>query len=73
MMNSDIADIKNLSSAPVAGAITAAKFLEFFMDKHPNWVHLDIAGVAFADSEFATIKSATAYGVNLLSTWLRRI
>lgn len=73
MMNSDVADIKNLSSAPVAGAITAAKFLEFFVDGHTNWAHLDIAGLAFGDSEFAKMKSATAYGVNLLTTWMRRM
>lgn len=73
MMNSDVADIKNLSSAPVAGAITAAKFLEFFIDGHTNWAHLDIAGLAFGDSEFAKMKSATAYGVNLLTTWMRGI
>lgn len=72
MMNSDVADIKNLSSAPVAGAITAAKFLEFFIDGHTNWAHLDIAGLAFGDSEFAKMKSATAYGVNLLTTFLRK-
>lgn len=73
MMNSDVADIKNLSSAPIAGAITAAKFLEFFIDGHTNWAHLDIAGLAFGDSEFAKMKSATAYGVNLLTTWMRRV
>ena len=72
MMNSDVADIKNLSSAPVAGAITAAKFLEFFIDSHANWAHLDIAGLAFGDSEFAKMKSATAYGVNLLTAFLRK-
>ncbi|WP_064198565.1 MULTISPECIES: M17 family metallopeptidase [Emticicia] len=72
MMNSDVADIKNLSSAPVAGAITAAKFLEFFIDGHTNWAHLDIAGMAFGDSEFAKMKSATAFGVNLLTTFLRK-
>lgn len=72
MMNSDVADIKNLSSAPVAGAITAAKFLEFFIDGHTNWAHLDIAGLAFGDSEFARMKSATAYGVNLLTAFLRK-
>jgi leucyl aminopeptidase len=71
-MNSDVADIKNLSSAPVAGAITAAKFLEFFIDGHANWAHLDIAGLAFGDSEFAKMKSATAYGVNLLTAFLRK-
>ncbi|MDZ7934628.1 MAG: leucyl aminopeptidase [Emticicia sp.] len=73
MMNSDVADIKNLSSLPLAGAITAAKFLETFIDGHTNWAHLDIAGLAFGDSEFAKMKSATAYGVNLLTTWMRGI
>ena len=73
MMNSDIADIKNLSSVPLAGAITAAKFLEVFIDGHTNWAHLDIAGMAFGDSEFAKMKSATAFGVNFLTTWLREM
>ncbi len=70
-MKSDIADIKNLSSAPVAGAITAAKFLELFIDGHSKWAHLDIAGMAFGDSEFGSMKSSTAYGVRLLTAWLR--
>lgn len=72
MMKSDVADIKNLSSAPLAGAITAAKFLETFIDEHPKWAHLDIAGVAFGDSEFGSMKSATAYGVRLLKNWIVR-
>ena len=71
MMKSDIADVKNLSSLPIAGAITAAKFLEIFIDGHSNWAHMDIAGMAFADSEYGSMKSATAYGVRLLTTWLR--
>ena len=73
MMNSDIADIKNLSSAPVAGAITAAKFLEVFIDGHTNWAHLDIAGMAFGDSEFTKMKSGSAYGVRLLTAFLRQL
>lgn len=71
MMKSDIADIKNLSTAPLAGAISAAKFLEVFIDKHPRWAHLDIAGTAFGDSEFGSMKSATAFGIRLLTDWLR--
>ena len=72
-MNSDIADIKNLSSKPVAGAITAAKFLEYFVAEHKNWVHLDIAGVAFTDSEFAKTRTATAYGVRLLIKFIESL
>lgn len=65
-MDSDIADIKNLSSKPVAGAITAAKFLEYFIEDQQLWAHLDIAGTAFGDTAFAKMKSATGYGVRLL-------
>ena len=65
-MESDIADIKNLSAQPVAGAITAAKFLEFFVKPDQRWAHLDIAGVAFKETEFAKMKSATGFGVRLL-------
>ena len=35
------------------GAITAAKFLEQFVGSTP-WVHLDIAGPSWCDSENAT-------------------
>lgn len=73
MMKSDIADIKNFSGKPIAGAITAAKFLEFFTDNHPRWAHLDIAGVAVWDSEFGTQKTATAYGVRLLLEYIEQI
>jgi len=72
-MKSDVADIKNLSTRPVAGAITAGKFLEFFTDGHPAWAHLDIAGVALGDSEFSSQKSATAYGVRLLRAFIENL
>ena len=72
MMKSDVADIKNLSSAPFAGAITAAKFLEEFIDGHTAWAHLDIAGVAFSDSEYGSMKSSTGFGVKLLVNWMER-
>ncbi|MHA7128297.1 leucyl aminopeptidase family protein [Algoriphagus namhaensis] len=69
-MDSDIADIKNYHGKPIAGAITAAKFLEAFIDKHPAWAHLDIAGVAFGDSEFSKSKTGTAFGVQLLLNFI---
>jgi leucyl aminopeptidase len=69
-IKSDIADVKNYSGKPIAGAISAAKFLEFFTDKHPRWAHLDIAGVAFGDAEFYTQKTATAFGVRLLTEFI---
>lgn len=65
-IKSDIADVRNYSGRPTAGAIGAAKFLEFFIEEHPNWAHLDIAGVAFNDSEFSMQRSATGFGIRLL-------
>ena len=44
-----IADIKNVGEGRYGGAITAAKFLEEFVQKCP-WTHIDIAGPAFLDS-----------------------
>lgn len=69
-IESEIADVKNYSGKPVAGAISAAKFLEFFTENHSAWAHLDVAGVAFGDDEFAKTKHATAYGVHLLTKFI---
>ncbi len=69
-MKSDVADIANLGSKPVAGAITAAKFLEFFIDNHTSWAHLDIAAMAIISSELGTHRNATAYGVRLLTEYV---
>jgi leucyl aminopeptidase len=72
-IESEIADVRNWSGKPIAGAITAAKFLEYFTEKHQAWAHLDIAGVAFGDDEFAKSKHATAYGVHLLTLFIENL
>ena len=72
-IESDIADVKNYSGKPVAGAISAAKFLEYFTNEHAAWAHLDVAGVAFGDDEFAKSKHATAYGVHLLTKFIENL
>ncbi len=72
MMQSDIADIKNFHGRPIVGAITAAKFLEFFVNEHPKWAHLDIAGVAFGDNAIAKSKLATGFGVRLLVDYIEK-
>ncbi len=48
LLKSDVADCKNVGPR-WGGAVTAAKFLEKFVAEKP-WVHLDIAGPAFASS-----------------------
>jgi len=72
-LKSDVADLRNLGGKPIAGAIWAAKFLETFTFEHPHWAHLDIAGVAFTDSEFSSQRSATAFGVRLLTDYLKEL
>lgn len=72
-INSDIADVKNYHGKPLAGAIVAAKFLEVFTEEHPRWAHLDIAGVAFGDTQFVPGRAGTAYGIRLLRTYLSKL
>jgi len=60
-----VADMKNIGGRS-AGSITAAQFLQRFVNKTP-WAHLDIAGVAWSSKERDTVpKGGTGYGVQLL-------
>jgi leucyl aminopeptidase len=64
-LKSEIADMKHVGPRP-AGAITAAQFLQRFVNGKP-WAHLDIAGMAWSGKDAPTTpKGATAYGVRLL-------
>lgn len=66
-INSEIADVRNTGSGRGAGSITAAQFLQRFVNKFP-WAHLDIAGMAWDKSGSDIIsKGATGYGVRLLN------
>lgn len=67
LIKSSIADIKNIGG-PKAGAITAGKFLEHFVD-YP-WIHLDISN-ALLDSQrgYRTV-IGTGAGVRLLTQFI---
>jgi leucyl aminopeptidase len=68
-MKSTIADLKNVGGAD-GGAITAGKFLENFTN-YP-YVHNDIAGPAFTQSELSYWgKGGTGYGMRLLYKFLK--
>jgi leucyl aminopeptidase len=71
MIKSDVADIKNIGG-PLAGAITAGKFLEHFTN-YP-WIHLDIAGPAFNEGKSDSYrgKGATGVGVRLLYNFVKK-
>jgi leucyl aminopeptidase len=67
MIDSEIADIQNISSGRGAGSITAAQFLQRFIKEDVNWAHLDIAGMAWEDKgQDVCPKGATGFGVRLL-------
>ncbi|MGA2967731.1 MAG: leucyl aminopeptidase [Candidatus Levyibacteriota bacterium] len=60
---SEVADIANIPNTRYGGAITAALFLEEFVDNIP-WAHMDIAGPAFiAKSNDLGPKGGTGHGV----------
>ena len=64
-LKSDIADMKN-SGSRSASSITAAIFLQEFIEKTP-WAHLDIASVAYLnDKKRYHPKYGTGFGVRLL-------
>lgn len=66
LIDSPIADMKNVGPRG-AGSITAAQFIQRFVDEGVQWAHLDIAGMVWSDKAAATYdKGATGYGVKLL-------
>lgn len=70
-LRSNVADFKNVAGHNLAGAIIAAKFLEKFV-RYP-WIHLDIAGTAFAEKPYGYISAeGTGWGVRLLYRFLRK-
>jgi leucyl aminopeptidase len=65
-IDSPIADVKNIGGGRAGGSITAAQFLQRFVNGKA-WAHLDIAGMAWGDKDKGTTpKGATAFGVRLL-------
>ncbi|MCL5970615.1 MAG: leucyl aminopeptidase [Patescibacteria group bacterium] len=68
---SEVADIANIPSIRWGGAITAALFLEEFIESKP-WIHLDIAGPAFSEKPWSLgPKGGTGFGVRSLLNFLR--
>ncbi len=71
LIDSPIADMKNTGPRN-GGSITAAQFIQRFIDKGRPWAHLDIAGVVWADKAGATWdKGATGFGVRLIDRFVR--
>lgn len=68
---SQIADMKNVGGRD-AGSITAAQFLQRFIQKGLPWAHLDVAGMCWSKKDSPLFaKGATGYGVRLLDQLVR--
>ncbi|OED37239.1 hypothetical protein AB834_01965 [PVC group bacterium (ex Bugula neritina AB1)] len=72
-MMGEFADLNNIARGGAAGSITAAAFLQEFVEE-TSWAHLDIAGVAYRKTPMTGYvpKNATGFGVRLLLKWLER-
>jgi leucyl aminopeptidase len=70
LIDSPIADMKNVGPRE-GGSITAAQFLQRFVDEGVKWAHLDIAGMVWASKPGAVWdKGATGFGVRLLDRFV---
>ncbi|MBK5257879.1 MAG: leucyl aminopeptidase [Vicinamibacteria bacterium] len=66
-LKTSYADINNIASGGVAGAITAALFLREFVPEGAAWAHLDIAGPMFRDRDWRYYEAgALGFGVKTL-------
>ncbi len=71
-LKSLLADLKN-TGPRAGGSITAALFLNEFVDESIPWAHLDIAGTVWAEKDRGIDPAgATGYGVRTLLNWVLR-
>ena len=70
LIDSPIADMKNVGPRE-GGSITAAQFIQRFIENGVKWAHIDMAGKAWSDKPSATYdKGATGFGVRLLDEFV---
>ncbi len=66
LLESEIADLRNISTGGYGGTLTAGLFLQHFVGDVP-WAHVDIAGPARASSDDGEwVKGGTGFGVRTL-------
>jgi leucyl aminopeptidase len=70
LIDSPIADMKNVGPRE-GGSITAAQFIQRFIENGVKWAHVDMAGKAWSDKAASTYeKGATGFGVRLLDQYV---
>lgn len=73
LIDSAIADMKNVGPRE-GGSITAAHFIQRFIENGTPWAHIDMAGKAWADKASATAaKGATGFGVRLIDEYVAEV
>lgn len=73
LVESDVADLRNIATSRYGGSLTAGLFLQEFVGKTP-WAHLDIAGPAFAERPMSSYigKGGTGHGVRTLIEFVEK-
>jgi leucyl aminopeptidase len=66
-LESKFADLKNIGTR-YGGSITAALFLQNFVDEKKPFAHIDIAGPAWSEKD----GQATGFGAKLIVEWVKR-
>lgn len=67
-IDSNTADVNNMSTSPFGGAITAAVFLQNFVEKDKKWIHIDMANTVRPwKVEGYYVTGAAGFGVRLLA------
>jgi leucyl aminopeptidase len=73
LIDSPIADMKNVGPRE-GGSITAAQFIQRFIEDGVRWAHIDMAGKAWSDKAGTTYdKGATGFGVRLLDEYVAEV
>jgi leucyl aminopeptidase len=73
LIDSPIADMKNVGPRE-GGSITAAQFIQRFIESGVKWAHIDMAGKAWSDKAGTTYeKGATGYGARLLDQYVEDV
>jgi leucyl aminopeptidase len=66
-LDSDLADLKNITDTRYGGALAAGVFLREFVGDGIPWAHLDIAGPADShEVQGEIVKGGTGFGVRTL-------
>lgn len=72
LLNSDVADLRNIGKVREAGASTASIFLKHFVQNDIPWAHLDIAGCGWYDGprDFIGCRGASGVPIRTLAQFV---